>query len=130
VLSAAVEHTKAECCPEGLARVLAEYTAGYHQQSLPLTILGTWRWEYSYSPCQFDSVWFDLRKRGGSWEGSWEAVLSQSVGSIDLQWEQIWAAGNLGSVSDDNKAQSHIETRNFSAMRMRDGYPKERKLYR
>ena len=130
VLSAAVEHTKTESCPEEFARLLAEYTAGYHQQTLPLTILGTWRWQYSLSPCQFDSVRFDLRKRGGSWEGSWEAVLTQSAGSIDLQRWQISAAGNFNDVPDANKAQSHIETRNFSAMRMRDGYPKERKLYR
>lgn len=130
VLSAAVEHTKTERCPEEFARVLAEYTAGYNQQTLPLTILGTWRWEYSLSPSQFDSVRFDLRKRGGSWEGSWEAVLTQSAGSIDLQWWRISAAGDFNDLPDTNKAQSHIETQNFSTIRMRDGYPKERKLHR
>jgi hypothetical protein len=66
VLSAAVEHTKAECCPEESARMLAEYTAGCQQEGLPLTMFAGWRWEYSYSPCQFDSVSFDLPKRSAA----------------------------------------------------------------
>jgi hypothetical protein len=129
-LSSTVNHTKTESCPEELARVLAEYTAGYHQQSLPLTIVGTWRWEYFYSPCQYDSVSFDLRKRGGSYEGSWEAILAQSSGSIGFQWAHISDTENLTTRSDHDKIQSRIETQDFSAMRMRDGYPKERRFYR
>lgn len=129
VLSSAVDHTKTESCPEELARVLAEYTAGYHRQSLPLTILGTWRWEYFYSPCQFDLLSFDLPKYGGALEGSWEAMLTQSIGTIGPQWAHFSEAQDYFTVSNDDKADCRIKTTDFSGMRNRYGYPKVRKYY-
>jgi hypothetical protein len=128
-LSSAVDHTKTDSCPEGLARMLAEYTAGYHQQGMPLTILGIWRWEYFYSPCQFDSVSFDLPKHGGALEGSWEAILTQSTGTIGSQWARLSEARDYFTVSNEDEADCRIKTTDFSDMRNRYGYPKVQKYH-
>lgn len=130
VLPAAVDHTKAETCPEEAARLLAEYTADYQEDRLPLTILGGWRWEYSYSLSQFESSSFDLASRGGSWENCWEAILNESTGSISADWVHIYDSNDRTTKSEEGRLRSNIEIGTFSAMRTRDGYPKERKLDR
>jgi hypothetical protein len=130
VLPATVDHTKAESCPEEVARLLAEYTAGYNEQRLPLTILRGWCWEYSYSLSQFESVSFDLPRRGGAWENCWEAVLTQSAGSIAAKWVHVCDSNEWATESANGKPKSNLEIRTFSAMRTRDGYPKERELSR
>jgi hypothetical protein len=130
VLPATVDHTKTESCPEEVARLLAEYTAGYYEKRLPLTILRGWCWEYSYSLSQFESVSFDLPRRGGAWENCWEAILNHSAGHIALQWARISDENNFTAGPDDGTPKSNIEVRTFSSMRTRDGYPKQRKLSR
>ena len=103
VLPATVNHTKTEFCPEAVARLLAECTARYHEQSLPLTIFNGWQWEYSYSLSQFDTVTYDLPERTGCWESSWEAILTHSVGSVEVQWLQIFSSKKMESISDSDK---------------------------
>jgi hypothetical protein len=128
VLAAAVSHTKTESCPQELARLLAEYGAAYHQESLPMTIFAGWRWECPFSLCQFESVSFDLAKYGGCWEGSWEAILIRSTGSIGMQCARISETHTLAAGSDDAEPQSSIEITTFNSMRARDGYPKDQRL--
>jgi hypothetical protein len=128
VLPAAVNHTKTEFCPDGVAKLLAEYTARYHEQTLPLTVFNGWRWEYSYSLSQFETVTYDLPERGGCWEGSWEAMLTQSVGSVEAQWLQVSPSDETTYNSEIDKQKSQIEVRTFNSLRTRNGYPKERKL--
>lgn len=127
-LPASVRHTKIETCPDKVARLLAEYAACYHQQNLPLTVFNGWQWEYSYSMCQSKSVKYDLPMRGGSWENSWEAVLTQSTGSSDFLWLRISVTNDFLDKSDNSEHKSSIEVKTFSSMRTRDGYPKERQL--
>jgi hypothetical protein len=128
VLPATVHHTKTEFCPEEVARLLAEYTAYYHEQSLPLTIFNGWQWEYSYSLYQFESVTYGLLQRGGCWEGSWEAVLTLSIGLANSQWLQVFPLDKFVDEPDGNKQKSHIEVKTFNSVRTRDGYPKKRQL--
>ena len=127
-LPASVVHTKTEGCPDEVARLLAEYAAGSQNGDLPLTIFNGWQWEYSYSLCQFQSVAYDLPKRGGCWENTWEAILTQSTGSISFQWLRIPFAGTSGSESTHKVQKSDIEIKTFSSVRTRDGYPKKRQL--
>lgn len=128
VLPATVLHTKSEPCPEEVARLLAEYTARYHEQSLPLTIFNGWQWEYSYSLYQFESVTYDLPQRGGCWEDSWEAILTESMGSARFRWLQIPPSDKAAGKRDGDAQGSRIEVKTFHSMRTRDGYPKERQL--
>lgn len=128
VLPATVYHTKTEFSPKEVARLLAERTAHYHEQSLPLTIFNGWQWEYSYSLCQFESVTYDLPQRGGCWEGCWEAILTQSTGSANFQWTQILPSGELVGTQAGKRKGSQIKVKTFNSMRTRDGYPKERQL--
>jgi len=130
LLPATVDHTKTESCPDEAARLLAEYTAGYQAERLPLTILGGWRWDYYYSLSQFESSSFDLPSHGGSWENCWEAILNQSAGSIAAKWVHIDDSNDWTPKSEDGNPKSNLEIRTFSAIRTRDGYPKERTLSR
>lgn len=123
-----VNHTRGENCPEDAARILAEYTAVYHEKSLPLTIFNGWQWEYSYNLCQFDSLEYELPERGGCWETSLEAILILSVGSIDIRYIDISACGDFVYKHLDEKGKSDIEVRTFSTVRTRDGYPKKIRL--
>jgi hypothetical protein len=128
VLPAAVHHTKTEFCPSEVARLLAEQTACYHEQNLPLTIFNGWQWEFSYSLCQFESVTYDLPRRGGCWEGCWEAILTQSIGSADFQWIQVLPSGKPVGTQTSKRQGSRIEIKTFNSIRTRNGYPKERQL--
>jgi len=154
LLPADVRHAKTADCPDWLARLLAEYAARYHEESLPLTIFNGWQWEYSYSLCQFESVVYDLAPRGGSWENSLEAVLTRTRGAVAGTWLQIPAAdpappeeklrpeagsqpaltGNSTFGSSSSVARrtcpdhSTIEVTTFTSIRTRDGYPKKRQL--
>jgi hypothetical protein len=127
ILPASVVHTKTEFCPRGVARLLAEYAGRYHEQSLPLTRFDGWRWEYTYSLCQSERGTYDLLVRGSSWENSWEAVLTQSVGSANLQWIQILSSGTQYELGA-GRQESRLEVETFSSMRTRDGYPKRREV--
>jgi hypothetical protein len=126
-LPACVDHTKTEFCPKELARLLAEYSAVHNEQSMPLTMHNGWQWEYSYSLCQFESGTYDLPPNS-SWGCSWEAILTQTVGSADLQWIQICPSDNLVGKSGTTEQASSIEVTTFSSMRTRDGYPKRWQL--
>jgi hypothetical protein len=128
VLPATVRHTRTESSPKEVARLLAEHTARYHEQSLPLTIFNGWQWEYSYSLCQFESVTYDLPQRGGCWESCWEAILTQSTGSANFEWTRILPSGELAGTHAGKRQGSQIEVKTFNSMRTRDGYPKERQL--
>lgn len=128
VLPATVNHTKSELCPDAVARLLAECAARYHEQSMPLTIFNGWQWEYSYSLSQFETVTYDLPARTGCWEGSWEAVLTYSLGSVEAQWLQVSPTKKKENISDSDKQISQIEVMTFNSLRTRDGYPKERRL--
>lgn len=128
MLPATVNHTKSEFCLAGAARLLAEYTARYHEKSLPLTIFNGWQWEYSYSLSQFETVTYDLPERTGCWEDSLEAIQNYSIGSVEAQWLQIYTSDDVANVSDDDKQKSQIEVRTFDSLRTRNGYPKERRL--
>jgi len=127
-LPATVIHTKTDFCPDGVARLLAEYTAHYHEQNLPLMIFNGWQWECPYSLSQFETVTYDLPERTGCWENSWEAILTHSIGSIEAQWLQIFPSDDVTNISDSNNQISQIEVRTFKSLRTRNGYPKERQL--
>lgn len=128
VLPASVEHSKSELCPDELAKLLAVYAAYYHEKSLPLTIFNGWQWEYSYSLCQFESVLYDLPRRGGCWENSWEAILTQTIGSVGFQWLKISPQGGSSIEYDKKTKSSTIKVKTFNNMRTRNGYPKKRQL--
>ena len=128
LLPAGVQHTKTENCPDAVARLLAEHAWRHHEQTLPLTIFNGWQWEYSYSLCQFESVFYDLDARGGSWESSLEAVLTRTLGTIVGQWVPVTAGVRSGAASRPHALESRIEISAFHSMRTRDGYPKKRQL--
>ena len=128
VLPATVRHTKTEFSPKEVGRLLAERTAHYHEQNLPLTIFNGWQWEYSYSLYQFESVTYDLPQRGGCWESCWEAMLTQSTGSANFEWTQVLTSGKYAGTQAGKRQGSQIEVKTFNSMRIRDGYPKERQL--
>jgi hypothetical protein len=123
-----VDHTKTKFCPIELGRLLAEHAARYHEESLPLTIFNGWQWEYSYSLSQFELVTYDLPQRGGCWENSWEAILTQTVGSADFQWLKLLPSRESAAEPNSSGRRSHIEVKTFNAMRTRNGYPKKRQL--
>ena len=127
VLPASVKHQKTDHCPDQAARILAELTSFYHSQSLPLTIFNGWQWEYTYSLCQFESVSYDLGRRGGCWENCWEATLNLSRGTSRLQWLEVKSFEKF-SRSKSPPSDSIIEVKTFSLMRTRNGYPKDRQL--
>ena len=126
-LPASVKHQKTDHCPDQIARILAELTAFYHSQSLPLTTFNGWQWEYTYTLCQYESVSYNLARQGGCWENSWEAVLNLSCGSIVIQQLELESLETF-KVKKTLPAESTIEVKTFSLMRTRDGYPKERQL--
>jgi len=127
VLPALVKHQKTEPCPAQTARILAELASFYHAQSLPLTVFNGWQWEYIYSMCQYESVSYDLPRRGGCWEDGWEAILNLSCGTIRLRLLDIESPEKF-SVRQTLPAESTIKVKTFSSMRTRDGYPKHRQL--
>ncbi len=127
-LPATVNHTKTQICPDGIARLLAEYTAPYYEWNLPLTIFNGWQWEYTYNLSQFENVNYELPKRGGCWENSWEAVLSQSIGISKMQWLPMTESDRKVEKSNDNNQQSRIQIQTFTSLRTRNGYPKEQQL--
>ena len=128
VLPAEVRHTKSASCPAEVARLLAEYTVRYHEKNLPLTIFNGWQWEYSYSLCQYDSVTYDVPGLGGSWENSFEAVLTLSKGTLGCWWLEIPDKAGPGRQPENDGSESNIEVLRFDATRTRDGYPKIRRL--
>jgi len=128
VLPATVNHSKTESCPDDIARLLAEQVACYHEKSLPLTIFNGWQWEYLYSLSQYDSKIFDMEKRGGSWENSWEAILTCSIGQSQAQWISVSASSDIQSNNDENIKVSNIEIKTFNDMRTRDEYPRIRQM--
>lgn len=127
-LPAGVYHTKAEDCPDGLARMLAEQVAAHYEQTLPLTIFNGWQWEYSCSLCQFESTLYSLAPRGGSWENSLEAVLTRTLGSITGEWVRLPGESDPPVGTHTEAVRSHIEITTFDSVRTRDGYPKIRQL--
>lgn len=127
-LSARVRHTKTDHCPDGLARLLAEYAALRHERNLPLTIFNGWQWEGSCSLCQFASTLYDLKARGGSWENAREAVLTRTLGSVAGEWILVPCAEDPPAQPRASEAQSHIEVTTFDSLRTRDGYPKARQF--
>jgi hypothetical protein len=126
-LPASVKHQKTSRCLDPIARILAELTSFYHSWSLPLTIFNGWQWEYTYSMCQYESVSYNLARRGGCWEDSWEAILNLSCGTIRLQQLDVDSAEKF-SVHKSEPSESIIKVKTFSSMRTRNGYPKERQL--
>jgi len=128
VLPATIEHTKTQVCPDQVARLLAEHTASYHEDSLPLTIFNGWQWEYTFSLCGFESVSYEVPGGGGCWENSFEAILTQSCGVSSFVWVRIPSDGTPVRSHTEDNAGSQIDVRTFSSMRTRDGYPKQRHL--
>ena len=126
-LPASVKHQKNEDCPPQTARILAELASFYHSQSLPLTIFNGWQWENTYNVCQFESTRYNLAKRGGCWENSWEAILNLSCGLVLLQQVDI-DSSEIFNTHKYIPSESIIEVNTFSSLRTRDGYPKERQL--
>ena len=127
VLPASVKHQKTDNCPDQVARILAELISFYHSQSLPLTIFNGWQWEYTYSMGQYESVLYDLAQRGGCWEDGWEAILKLSCGTSRIRLMELESLGKFNT-HKVLPSESIIEVKTFSAMRTRDGYPKERQL--
>lgn len=128
VLPATVNHSKNDNCPDDIARLLAEQIAYYHEKSLPLTILNGWQWEYMYSLSQYESKTYDLGDHGGSWENTWEVILTNSIGHLQAQWIPISTSSNDKDKTDENVQSTKIEIYTFNDMRTRDGYPKIRKI--
>ncbi len=127
-LPGSVNHTKSESCPKGIAKELAKYTADYYRGQLPFTIFNGWQWEYSYSLCEFESVTYNLLNWGGSWESSWEAILKIGDGTNNLQWVNVLPSAEFAEKNNGDKRKSNIRIRVFSSVRIRDGYPKKRRL--
>lgn len=127
-LPSTVNHTKTELCPGEIARLLAEYVSNFHVPSLPLTIFNGWQWEYYYSMTQYEAATYDLPQRGGSWENCWEAILTQTLATIEGRWMRVPNSGLAEYETDENNPKSDIEVTTFSFVRTRNGYPKERKL--
>jgi len=128
-IASVVSHTKTESCLPGVARTLAECVAPHYESRLPLTIFNGWQWEYSFNICQYGAASYDMPARGGSWEASWEAILTYSVGEMESAWRRA-GSGDRGR-SDPNTIASGgscIEIGTFDQMRLRNGYPKIRKL--
>jgi len=124
-LPASVRHEKTGTCPDEIARLLAESTASYYKQTLPLTIVDGWRWEYSCNLAQFESTTYNLRPLDGWWESSWEAILTQSTGLVNCQWLYISEPTKSIENPVGNEQKSSIEVNNFSYLRIRRGYPKK-----
>lgn len=128
LLPAIVQHEKTDQCPEYLAKNLAELTAIFHRDSLPLTILNGWQWEFVYSLSQYQAVKYSLPKRGGSWENYWEAIMTISCAKSQYGWLNIKPTGEYQINESASQTESNIKLNSFSHVRKRDGYPKERKL--
>ena len=121
-LGADIEHSKIDGCVDGVARVLAEYSWVGFKEDMPLTIFNGWQWEYAYGIAQFAKVDYQLDKRGGCWEGCFDAVLNRGYGKVRAGWI------TRGSLQIDEAAMSEILITNFSSMRTRNGYPKQHKF--
>ena len=117
-LQSTVLHEKDSLCPEYLARFLAEYSHAMFRRVLPLTIEGGWQWKNFSCLEERDCGKYDLEALGGSWENSWEAVLSLGQAGINSGWLDEFEEVQMSSVN--------VEM--FFDMRIRDGYPKKRKL--
>ena len=128
LLPAFVQHEKTDQCPEYLAKNLAELTSVFHRDSLPLTILNGWQWEFMYSLSQFQDVKYSLSSRGGSWENYWEGVMTMTCAKSQYGWLHIKPTGEYQINGSANQAESTIKINSFSYVRTRDGYPKKRKL--
>ena len=125
-LPAAIDHQKEKNCPPQPARILAEQASDYHEKTLPLAIFNGWQWEYSFTLSQYEQSSYSLPQRGGSWENCLEAILNMTTGEITLTSFKI--SPNRLKLLEQSQAKSTIYIKTFSAMRTRDGYPKERKL--
>jgi len=126
-LPSGVTHRKGDGCPEGIGRILASYSVSYCHQDIPLVLTDNWKWDYSYSESGYKSAIYDLNRRGGGWEGSWEAILNLGVGDFGYEWFSVLPSGRLKSEGKE-RAESCIEIKTFSSVRLRDGYPKKRKF--
>jgi len=126
-LPSGVTHRKGDGCPEGIGRILASYSFSYCHQDIPLVLTDNWKWDYSYSESGYKSAIYDLNRRGGGWEGSWEAILNLGVGDFGYEWFSVLPSGRLKSEGKE-RAESCIEIKTFSSVRLRDGYPKKRKF--
>jgi len=124
LLHGRVDHSKTESCPDGAARLAAEYAARYHRQTMPLTILNGWQWDTTCDLGLLESVTYDLRGRGWCWEGSWEALMRQTAGSLNYRWVCLGSAVNASEITQG----STINAISFSCLRARNGYPRKRQL--
>ena len=123
-MPADIRHTKKPGSLTQLARLLGEHAASFHKESLPLTIFNGWQWEYSYNLCQYVSAVYNLKERGGSWENSFEAILSITAGSADIVGMTFNRDGRFSFETVNPDQQSNILVSTFSAMGNRYGYPK------
>jgi hypothetical protein len=123
-----VQHTKSPCCPQEVARLLAEHVATHREKCVPITIFNGWQWEYSNSLCQFSSGAYTVPPKGHYWENSWEAILSQDIGFAHLNWVPISLSSSPLARSDSSEQTSNVEVLTFSSKRTRDGYPKNGQL--
>ena len=117
-LQSTVLHEKDSLCPDYAARFLAEYSHVRFRKVLPLTIEQGWQWKGLTCEVERDYGRYDLEALGGSWENSWEAVLSIGQSDIKTGWLD----------DSDEEQMSSINVEMFSNMRVRDGYPKKCKL--
>jgi len=121
-------HTKTPDCPNEVARLLAEYTAGYHKQDMPLTIFNSWQWDYHFSVSEHQTFSYDLPARGGAWENCMEAILTQSIGLGRISRVRDSSLKRLSKESRKSEQTSKIRVKMFSSVRTRDDYPKKRKF--
>jgi len=126
-LPSGVIHRKGDGCPAGVGRILARYSFSYCHQDIPLVLTDNWKWDYNYSESGYKSAIYDLNKRGGSWECSWEAILNIGVGNFGYECFSIFPSGRLESQGRE-RTESRIEIKTFSSVRLRDGYPKQRQF--
>ncbi len=123
-MPANIRHKKKPGSLPQLARLLGEHAASFHKESLPLTIFNGWQWEYSYNLCQYVSEVYDLGEHGGSWENSFEAILSVTGGNADIVSMAFSRDGQLSFETFNPEQNSNIFVSTFSAMGNRYGYPK------
>lgn len=125
--STTVKHEKADDCPESIARLLAEASSVFYEDSLPLTVFNGWQWEPLIIPV-YEEVTYYLSGYGGNWESSWEGILTRSLGSIEGRWLKNLPC-QVRVAENEKGIQSQIDIVSFTSVTTRKDYPKRRRTY-
>ena len=118
-MPAEVAHEKNEQCPNSIARLLAIKLNRRQKNSIPLTISNAWQWQFLFPIDQSQTFAYELASHGGAWEISLESLMTLTNAEITAKWQNI---DNRPDNSDPTYTSS-VETKHFSSLRPRYGYP-------